>query len=145
MPPTPSDIAWAAGVIEGEGWIGTPKKRFIPTVQVIMTDADVVGRLYGIFAVGLVRYKASREDRHTDTWRWTVTKRADTLSVCAAVRPYMGKRRTEQIDALLAQYPLVDVVAAIDTAARQAVESRHENAISVISPLAGLLQRGESS
>jgi hypothetical protein len=49
---SPNNLAWLAGLIEGEGYLGIVRGRGI--VRVAMTDADVVERLRVVSGVGLV-------------------------------------------------------------------------------------------
>ena len=46
---TTLDIAWVAGIVEGEGSVGI--RNGCPNIQVQMTDRDVIERLCGIIGV----------------------------------------------------------------------------------------------
>lgn len=63
------DIAWASGLIEGEGsfTIG-PTSQYIK-ISVNMTDYDVLERLNRIFP-GKIYKTRKRRDHHKDSWVW---------------------------------------------------------------------------
>ena len=52
------DIIWAAGLFEGEGCITTSRKS--PTLQLQMTDKDVVAKFKKIINCGSKIYKSDR-------------------------------------------------------------------------------------
>lgn len=96
-----TDIAWAAGLFEGEGtWIvRSPKGRGNPTVVITlqMCDRDVVERFAAIMGCGKVTKGDRREEqnpRHRAIWRWGTAKRADCLRIARMLLPYLGERRT---------------------------------------------------
>jgi len=110
-------VAWAAGLIEGEGCFlvrARRRSKFDGTTQVyglvrvVMTDRDVLERLYDLFGGVTVReYRNTQGLGKKQLYRWQISKRADVLSVCDLLYPLMGERRRLQIDVLrsgLAQY-----------------------------------------
>lgn len=99
-----SNIAWAAGVLEGEGCFSihtrsrTGKQEF--AIHCEMTDEDVVRRLYNIFLVGSICYRENkRKDGRTrkPSWIWSVQSKVAILSVLKQITPYMGYRRQTKI------------------------------------------------
>lgn len=87
------DVAWAAGLFEGEGscFVGSGQRQ--PIVAVVMTDVDVVERFAEIMGCGYVNnYRRPPNKRF---WRWSVTGRDDVLSVLGLLWPYLGERRRE--------------------------------------------------
>jgi hypothetical protein len=100
----PLDLAWAAGVIEGEGCIRLSifwkqlkmgrRPRTLLYVVVGMRDAAVVWRLHKIFGGHVCGSK-------TDLVSWVVTARA-ALVVLEAVRPFMVGAKCEQADVAIA-------------------------------------------
>jgi predicted metal-dependent hydrolase len=97
-----TDIAWAAGLFEGEGtWItrtkpNAPKdgKRYA-VIALQMCDRDVVERFAAVMGCGKVTVEArsERNPKHSDIWRWTTAKRAECLRIAELLLPYMGERR----------------------------------------------------
>src|SRR6266478_6444851 len=51
---TAADIAWAAGLFEGEGCIHSPQKRGNKSLQLSLrcTDRDVVEKFYKVLGIG---------------------------------------------------------------------------------------------
>lgn len=95
----PEEIAWVAGIVEGEGCI-TVRKRYVqPLINVNMTDVDIIQRLVEITGVGKVYgpYKGTNKPR----WEWKVQRINDCIELAKALLPWMGERRTQQIHILL--------------------------------------------
>lgn len=113
-PPPPeharlTDVAWLAGILEGEGCFQhTPsrlvgKKRWTAraaiTVTLGSTDRDVVERVAFLIGGNVTERKV--RPRHKPFWTTQVSgqKAEDTMR---AIYPWMGTRRKDRIDALLA-------------------------------------------
>lgn len=96
---TPVEIAWVAGIIEGEGCItGFHKSPISGLLAVKMTDEDVVRRLAEITGVGNVTGPLSGGNRSTKPiWAWRITNRKDLARVLLAIAPLMGERRRARI------------------------------------------------
>jgi hypothetical protein len=115
----PISVAWAAGIIEGEGHIqaryrsgpSTYGKNIAIKVRVVMTDRDVVEKLCQVFGVGKVSpYFPTTGLGKKPLYRWDAASRDAVVLVCDAIYPWMGTRRRRQIDQLrqlLAEYPPV--------------------------------------
>ena len=75
--PSAEEIAWAAGLFEGEGCIThfpRNSRSFDLQVALVMTDEDVVRRFDEIVGRGKVYgpyHSPSYGDRHKPFWRWT--------------------------------------------------------------------------
>lgn len=95
------EIAWAAGLIEGEGCF--TKHSGHPYLLVDMTDKDVILKLQTVFPTGTVRgpYTHKSKPQHKPRWRFDAfgTKAVPIMKV---LRPYMGERRGIKMDELLA-------------------------------------------
>jgi len=96
-------IAWTAGIIEGEGCLYIRKGRAFghASVEVAMTDSDIIERLACIWGFGLVRKRIRNEPRHKDQYVWKVSQRDHALKLLTKIRPYLGKRRGDKADDLL--------------------------------------------
>lgn len=112
-------IAWAAGLIEGEGSIQVcrgklsshdGRRLFSFQVRVVMTDRDVLQKLRGVFGGGeILPYTNTQGLGKKQLYRWDVRRAEKVKAVCQAIYPYMGQRRRAQIDHLfevLAAHPL---------------------------------------
>lgn len=96
----PEEIAWVAGILEGEGYFGVRRTRYNQVdITVNMTDEDVIRRLAELTGVGKVYgpYPGVNKPR----WDWKVQKFNDCIDLAKTVLPWMSVRRTEQIQALL--------------------------------------------
>jgi Holliday junction resolvase-like predicted endonuclease len=98
----PTDLAWVAGLLEGEGsfMAGPPSHPNQPGIVIEMTDLDVLQRLARI--LGVTRIKI-RKTGWKQSWRVLVRSRkaADLMRL---LRPWMGSRRQAQIDHALQNY-----------------------------------------
>lgn len=100
---TELDIAWAAGLLEGEGSFTARTNSPVLRVSCVMTDLDILERLQSIFG-GLI-HKNSRDTKHykdhwKDSWSWSAS--GDTAkTIMTSVLPYMGGRRSNKINELL--------------------------------------------
>jgi hypothetical protein len=97
MSPTPTEIAWAAGLFEGEGCITRTISHGItkPRISLGMTDKDVVerfGRIVGLQQIHSMK-GPSRQDHWKDCWMWATCKKSEVLRILAMFLPYLGNRR----------------------------------------------------
>jgi hypothetical protein len=103
-PISDQDLAWLAGLIEGEGTFlaGPPSAPRMPAVQVTMIDRDVIERAGSLFEVG-VQLIPSRRDNWRDAYAVRV-RGARAVLWMKRLRPLMGSRRQKQIDRAMASY-----------------------------------------
>jgi hypothetical protein len=109
MAASSEEIAWAAGLLEGEGCISHANGRLF--VQLKNTDLWVVERFAEIVDVGTV-YGPYRADGSKDAhlyrrkpfWVW-VGYQEDGEVVIAALWPWLSERRRERAFQLLAAPP----------------------------------------
>ncbi len=59
-----TDIAWLAGLLEGEGWFTLRKGRY-PVIGLSMTSGDVVAKAASIMKSRVTRYKTSHRTQVT--------------------------------------------------------------------------------
>lgn len=107
-----AEIAWAAGIIEGEGSIQAAVRArrgsngeplLYVRVRVVMTDRDILERLFSIFGGRPVVAYANTQGLGTkQLYRWEMSTRSGTLTVCDQIYGWMGERRRGQIDRLRA-------------------------------------------
>ncbi len=93
-------IAWAAGLIEGEGCFcivrnSKAKGKQSSKILVQMNDLDVLERLQSLFQVGKVYHRPPRGNSR-ESWCWTVYRADDILLVIEAVFPWLGIRRKQK-------------------------------------------------
>lgn len=95
-----TDIAWLAGLMEGDGCFTTNGQ--IPVISVAMLDKDVIERVAKIFQAKIDSYKTPKGDKIC--YRAKTARRAIIEPILLAVYPYMGQRRKERIMKLLNMY-----------------------------------------
>ena len=101
------DIAWAAGLFEGEGtiYLHNQSKRY--RLGLKMTDKDVMDKFFNIFKVGRLYgpytpkdKKLNGEDKK-DFWLWQCWRLSDVHVILKLLLPYFGTRRAAKtIEAL---------------------------------------------
>lgn len=108
---TDAEIAWAAGLFEGEGSWGVYRRprhdrgteRTIIQATLGMTDRDVVERFARIVGMGSVqapRRNGNRSNRkliHT----WAVADARSVQRLIEMFRPWLGARRLERAEAVI--------------------------------------------
>ena len=101
---TDVEVAWVAGLIEGEGCISTfgKKRRYYWNVRVGMTDLDTIRKLRGITGMGII-YTQKVTGNRKPAWRWSVNRQAEVRELLTKILPHMGARRTEKIHEALHQ------------------------------------------
>lgn len=93
-------LAWLAGLLEGEGCFYREGGR--PAIAVNMTDRDVVERaaiLAGGYRVSEKRAPSDLARRRRPSYRFRVTG-PKAVALMRALHPYMGSRRREKIEEL---------------------------------------------
>lgn len=101
-PSRPEQVAWAAGLFEGEGSIAYHGKTSVSLV-VGMTDEDVVRRFAEIIGSGSVRFeeRQSKGKGHLDLHRWELSRRDDVEAILLLLLPWLGSRRSRRVNAAL--------------------------------------------
>ena len=100
------EIAWAAGVLEGEGCFSVFKRKDRPNTTTAaifleMTDEDVVVRVRDAFNVGTINTRKRSDPRRKPSWCWAVQNKTDIKTVLELIVPYLGIRRTAKVKELL--------------------------------------------
>lgn len=94
---TRENIAWAAGLFEGEGCITTQKGR-AGRLDLISTDQDVIRKFYAIVGVGRVNgpYRPNSSLGHKPQWRWSVSGFENIQALLAAFWTFLCERRRKR-------------------------------------------------
>lgn len=108
---TDKDIGWLAGILEGEGFFGFNGRGRTPTLQVSMTDEDVILRLARLIEVIIGKpvnvYTNDRFARLNDKWQiqFKVQVNGDSARmVMLLVISEMGYRRRQRMWQVLNGY-----------------------------------------
>lgn len=101
------DLAWAAGLFEGEGCF--TRSNGVPMCRLGSTDEDVIQKLRTIIGFGAI-YPFTRTNPREggvpwkDGHEWATTNFEHTQAFIAAVWPWLGERRKARAHELLAGY-----------------------------------------
>ena len=103
----PLQVIWLAGLLEGEAWIGEDNQgweRTTPSIQISMTDKDVVEHVADLFSVNARQFRAKTWKAHyKDQYRVRATGQR-ALLILQAILPWFGKRRASVARNLLSKY-----------------------------------------
>jgi len=88
-------LAWAAGLFEGEGCFGAYHRQKQRTViaSLAMTDGDVVRRFAAVIGIGQARGPRQRRPNEQPMYEWSVQSAPDVLKVISLLSPWLGERR----------------------------------------------------
>jgi hypothetical protein len=96
------DVAWVAGIIEGEGAVMLTKNPMRVRVRVCMTDRDVIESLCSKTKLGTLALETWRKrPNRKQVYVWEVRKQNEVQQLLVAIRPFMHSRRTKKIDEVL--------------------------------------------
>ena len=99
---TNTQIAWVAGLFEGEGSIHIrPTQRGV-VLSLSSTDLDILNRLQELTG-GLIRQKIRRSApaHWKPVWEWKLHSISETKALLNSLLPYFGERRAcKTLDAL---------------------------------------------
>lgn len=95
------EIAWAAGLFEGEGCIHMRRDGDVQ-VSIKMTDRDVIERFANLFPVPKI-YVRPAGARTKETYEWRTTRARLVEEMIRALRPYLLQRRGATADVALAR------------------------------------------
>jgi len=93
-------IAWAAGLFEGEGTIGTQTAAGRVRIRMALgtTDRDVLDRFQKIVGCGNITGPKWREKSTKPLWLWTITSFDDVAKVSLLFSPFLGDRRRNALE-----------------------------------------------
>lgn len=118
-----TDLAWAAGLFEGEGCVSVREVKGHPYAYLILgtTDEDVVARFHKVVECGRLSVRPLKPP-HKDLHLWQTGRHEDVRRLIEVFRPYMGARRSAKMD---------EALAALDTPRRQRHRARNERGVYV--------------
>lgn len=92
------DLAYAAGLIDGEGSIGIYGKKLLPVVTVGMTDLEPVQWLADTFGGAVVSHWRPEEQRKhwKPVYRWQASTKAAYI-FCRAVLPFLKVKHRQAL------------------------------------------------
>jgi hypothetical protein len=96
--PTDTEIAWAAGLFEGEGWIGM--NGVSVSLSIEMADRDVLAR-YAALVGGAVRGPYEKGPRRRPLYICRIGDRERVRQTCEWFLPWLGERRAAKMRELM--------------------------------------------
>lgn len=95
-----TDIAWAAGVMDGEGCIGYYQPHFYPLVQIAQVDRRMLDKMQELFGGSTYLAKARSARRNCQPiFQWYLVCQG-ALDMLVIIRPYLVVKG-EQADIVL--------------------------------------------
>lgn len=90
------DIAWVAGLFEGEGCItisrnNNPTNNLYPRIWLAMVDKDIIARLDIIVGAGTIYTSYLKSGKRE--YKWGLHSKPEIIEFIATVWPYLGERR----------------------------------------------------
>jgi hypothetical protein len=95
-----NEIAWVAGLLEGEGCFSLTKAKNRMYISCSMTDKDIIEKLYSLIKYGTVIKDKLRPNRK-QVYTWRMSNRREIDIFTSLIKPFMGARRTEKINLML--------------------------------------------
>lgn len=103
-----TEIAWVAGIIEGEGsFVVCKDKRssyHACRVQCELTDYDTIEQLYNLVGGKFSENKSPSKYKvfpnAKDSWRWALNKQNEVFDLLILIGPYLSHRRRQQASKL---------------------------------------------
>jgi hypothetical protein len=95
------DIAWAAGLFEGEGCITYGSSKNYPRLQLKTTDQDVIERFTIAVGVGKISELNYKTSTGKTIWMWNCGKSNEVRDLLEKFLPWLGQRRTEKAEEAL--------------------------------------------
>lgn len=96
---TRENLAWAAGLFEGEGCIAVSRRanKLHDQWSLVLasTDLDVLKRLQTVVGMGNITGPLGRSD-HKPYWTWRVTRREHVYALLVAIYPWLLQRRQDR-------------------------------------------------
>lgn len=97
---TQKSIAWAAGLFEGEGYVGLTRRQC--NISISSTDLDVLEKFHKVVGVGSV-FQCKQVEGHKTFWRWKAGTRAAVAHLFELFSPYLCYRRTQTFKDVLSR------------------------------------------
>jgi hypothetical protein len=93
---------WAVGLFEGEGSLFKDKRNNTWTLQMRMTDKDVVQMFADVMGTGGKVHDESGQPRRILTgrkacYRWTCSRKTEVTRIVLKMLPLLGDRRAHKV------------------------------------------------
>lgn len=91
-----SEVAWLAGIYEGEGSCAITTGRAI-RVEIVMTDEDIVQRVQALTGFGSVRTLPQRNEKYKTAYIWSIGS-IEAVMFLQSILPWLGERRAARAE-----------------------------------------------
>jgi hypothetical protein len=98
MPSVEEQLAWAAGLFEGEGWFTLSNSY--PVAAIRSTDMDVILRFRDIMGHGNVR-EVNKGPGKKKQWHWQTSGYERVGRFGELIGPWLGERRRKQFERVM--------------------------------------------
>jgi hypothetical protein len=94
---TAEEIAWVAGLFEGEGCFRAtgPANRYAYAI-IVIREKEVLERVQKIVGCGRIHRRTDSRPNHSITWAWQIAKREESVRFMNAIWPWLSNRRKDQ-------------------------------------------------
>lgn len=96
------DLAWLAGLLEGEGYFAINKDKsnsgkiyYSPRIELVMTDLDVIEKVANLTS-RKIRIQPAKDNKK-ESYRITICGKF-AIELMQSIKPYMGDRRSNKIE-----------------------------------------------
>lgn len=104
---TREEIAWIAGLLEGEGCFKVTKKFQIPMITIGMTDRDTIEKARSILGGNSgIHERNGLKDNHKRIYVFSVSPSRLAIEWMQLLYPFMGERRKSKISEIINIYEL---------------------------------------
>lgn len=106
-----TELAWLAGMYEGEGWAEVTLPKANPTslvnirrarLRIGSSDLDIVQRLAALSPSSTITTKPRPNPKHKTMHYWSVANMDEVSRLLTLMRPWLGERRGKRADEVLA-------------------------------------------
>lgn len=95
-------LAWAAGLFEGEGSFGCDKRTRNIHIELSSTDADVLQRFAAVVGAGRIEVKGRATRRGKTVWTYRLQSVEQVRETIHLFLPHLGERRQSRALEVLA-------------------------------------------
>lgn len=99
---TQIELAWLAGLLEGEGCFNIGSDKYPVGIALAMTDEDIVSTVAGWWNVSYNSPKTQKE-HHKQSYRCAIRGKS-AVDLMVILLPFMGERRSTQIQKAIDSY-----------------------------------------
>jgi hypothetical protein len=101
------DLAYAAGIIDGEGCISVKNKKVVkkdkaissPCIYLCMADKELIYWFKDYFGTGYLEHRKGRQAHYKDQYRWVIEGNK-CLEFLSLISPYLRGKKPQALELL---------------------------------------------